>query len=566
MKKHSIILIAFAAFASIFTSCSNSGGVKFFPFADEDKERWGIVDADGEIIVEREWKSEPSLPSQGITYVKNKQGLYEFFTVEEKPEQIGEEYVSVTSFKEDLAVAVEPDQPISYINKKGEIAFTLEKNIVQAGIFNEGLARFEDNKGKWGYIDLDGKIVIEAEYDNAYPFSEGLACVVEKKGKDDDAKFTYSFISRSGDIAFTLDKGVECYATFSEGLVPVSDEGEFGYVNKTGEYIIKPEKDRDFAGNFKDGYAIVGEDGEYGVIDKDNKTIIRTKHTGEISYLMNGLAPIEDDEEYGFINLEEDEVIKPKYDKVLPFFNDLTIVKDRDYIFINKEGEQVTETELEYVPIFSITKQYYGKLYEIAQSDFLDLEAISKALVKDIHIKNDSIISAFDIDKTLGVDTIIKTFKISTDDISSYAEEFKLIKDKKYTDEIDANIYINFTDDCKKPIRKLVGDYWYSYYETTGYEINDESFAKQIEFFISCKGKAEEKKDKIIKALETELVAKGFKSENKISADETEVTEEEDYPYGSSNSSEVYEFTYKGKKSVTLEISSYGTILMKVFL
>jgi hypothetical protein len=35
---------------------------------------------------------------------------------------------------------------------------------------------------RWGYVDVMGRLVIEALYDNARPFSEGLAAV-ERDGK-----------------------------------------------------------------------------------------------------------------------------------------------------------------------------------------------------------------------------------------------------------------------------------------------------------------------------------------------------------------------------------------------
>ncbi len=75
---------------------------------------------------------------------------------------------------------------IPYAQKDKYGYFDLEGKIVInpqfefATVFREGLAlvRTTGEKGKWGYIDKDGKFVINATYKNATVFQEGLAWVV----------------------------------------------------------------------------------------------------------------------------------------------------------------------------------------------------------------------------------------------------------------------------------------------------------------------------------------------------------------------------------------------------
>ena len=50
---------------------------------------------------------------------------------------------------------------------------------------------------KYGFIDKSGKMVIEPQFDNAEPFSEGLA-QVEKDGK-------LGFIDKSGKVVEKID-------------------------------------------------------------------------------------------------------------------------------------------------------------------------------------------------------------------------------------------------------------------------------------------------------------------------------------------------------------------------
>jgi len=46
----------------------------------------------------------------------------------------------------------------------------------QLGSYSEGLARTEI-RGKWGYVDPEGKLIIAPKFDYAWDFAEGLAAV-----------------------------------------------------------------------------------------------------------------------------------------------------------------------------------------------------------------------------------------------------------------------------------------------------------------------------------------------------------------------------------------------------
>lgn len=99
--------------------------------------------------------------------------------------------------------------------------------------FHEGLAAVQRN-GLWGYIDTEGNEIIPCiykgtEYGNyAFPFSEGMAVIIDKDGK-------------------------------------------YGYINKKGEMIVKPQFEE--AGNFSEGVASVFSDGKLNFIGKDGKYV-----------------------------------------------------------------------------------------------------------------------------------------------------------------------------------------------------------------------------------------------------------------------------------------------------
>jgi hypothetical protein len=85
--------------------------------------------------------------------------------------------------------------------------------------FSEGLAAVSIND-KWGYINKNGEFLIEPRFNEALPFTDGLA-FVKVGGYDADAV---------NDVV----GGFEA-------------EGKWGYINKAGSYIWSPQIDSDAA-------------------------------------------------------------------------------------------------------------------------------------------------------------------------------------------------------------------------------------------------------------------------------------------------------------------------------
>ena len=108
--------------------------------------------------------------------------------------------------------------------------------------------------GKFGYVNSAGSIAIEARFDDAMPFSEGLAAV--RLGDPDDGKWGY--IDTAG--RFVIEPRFAGASFFSEGLaaVTVDDffDGKQGYIDRQGKIVIEPRFT--LAWPFVDGLAVVG--------------------------------------------------------------------------------------------------------------------------------------------------------------------------------------------------------------------------------------------------------------------------------------------------------------------
>ena len=87
----------------------------------------------------------------------------------------------------------------------------------EADVFHEGLARVRDDKGKFGFIDINGRVKIPCEWRFAGYFNEGLASVQGDNGK-------FGFIDKCGDIVIPC-KSLEP-SCFFEGLTQIKDNNE----------------------------------------------------------------------------------------------------------------------------------------------------------------------------------------------------------------------------------------------------------------------------------------------------------------------------------------------------
>ncbi|HEX7578228.1 MAG TPA: WG repeat-containing protein, partial [Verrucomicrobiae bacterium] len=133
-----------------------------------------------------------------------------------------------------------------FVNKSGETV--INPQFDRAEVFAEGLAPVK--MGRWGYVDASGKVVINPQFDKADVFSEGLAAV--KLGGGGPAPYDprpfapfggggrYGYINPEG--KFIINPQFDDAGPFSGGLAAVK-MGHWGFVDKTGKVVINPQFD-----------------------------------------------------------------------------------------------------------------------------------------------------------------------------------------------------------------------------------------------------------------------------------------------------------------------------------
>ena len=154
-----------------------------------------------------------------------------------------------------------------YFDLEGKIV--INPQFAFATAFREDLAlvRLSGDDGKWGYIDKKGKFVINATYKDATVFQDGLAWVVTDNAAP-------SAIDKDGKIKFTL-KQANDVKLFSEGLAGFSvkdttNNETWGFVDKSGISTVNPQF-FDIGDYSESKCAVKNKEGKWGFIDKSGK-------------------------------------------------------------------------------------------------------------------------------------------------------------------------------------------------------------------------------------------------------------------------------------------------------
>ena len=155
-----------------------------------------------------------------------------------------------------------------FIDKTGKVV--VPPQYQKAGEFREGLASLLTDTG-YGYIDVSGRFVIKPAYGVAEDFSDGLAAVVGPGTQP--GKRRRGYIDKTGKMVIDLGEGDDYYThSFSEGLAVYYRDRQAGYIDKMGKIVIEPRFDMAFP--FSEGLAQVRIGEKYGYIDKEGKMLI----------------------------------------------------------------------------------------------------------------------------------------------------------------------------------------------------------------------------------------------------------------------------------------------------
>lgn len=286
-------------------------------------------------------------------------------------------------FSEGMAcVMIQRGQMHTYINTNGKPAF--DKQFRNPRPFVNSVAAVENDEHKWGFMNVDGKIIIPMEYGDVSNFSEGFAVVsVDVTG---GGHYRMSYIDLNGKLMgvprfFSANPLSESYAaiklkdgnwqvlnryfTATSGLLPYEGVGEFheglarvrigeryGFIDTTGKLVIAMSDDW-CSERFSEGLCLIKRGGKFGYMDMQGRTVIPCQFTyAEDFSCSRAIASKSQPDENsgmitsrGIINHDGEWVVEEgKFDWIETFSEDLAVVSlDGKYGYANVNGRVVIE-------------------------------------------------------------------------------------------------------------------------------------------------------------------------------------------------------------------------------
>jgi hypothetical protein len=188
-------------------------------------QKWGYIDRMGKLVIPAQFDTAGDF-SDGLASVRIKGDPDKWGYIDKQGRYaIPPQFYSADNFQDGLApvmMLLHPGVKQGYIDPSGKWVIS-DSKFIAIREFSEGLAPVEVNIGtekrwnyKWGYIDKEGKWAIQPQFDEAFPFSDGMARVMVIKG---------------------------------------FDKKKFGFIDRTGKLDVEPVYDQ--ANDFRDGLAVV---------------------------------------------------------------------------------------------------------------------------------------------------------------------------------------------------------------------------------------------------------------------------------------------------------------------
>ena len=149
-------------------------------------------------------------------------------------------FIAARDFFKEGTAAVADTNGWFYIDTKGKKIIEPVMVEGQPDPFNDDLARFQAD-GKFGYFDKSGMIVIEAKFDKADPFSEGMAAVctgghyVTEEGKTRYVGGKWGYVDVNGELA--IEPVYSSATAFQDGKAKVKSGESTKYINKSGKTV-----------------------------------------------------------------------------------------------------------------------------------------------------------------------------------------------------------------------------------------------------------------------------------------------------------------------------------------
>lgn len=252
------------------------------------------------------------------------------------------EYVYATSFRDGIAFVVKEGGVPVAIDKNGVEQFQLP-DVQSVETYSDGMAAYSvlGRTGElWGFLGKNGVSEILPQYNAVSYFSEGLCAVMNSNA-------AWGYINRNAEqvVEFLYDNA----HPFTNGMAKIMLRGRWGVIDRKGRSVVPPRyNDID-----PDGDQFLVKKGKlWGWIDKNEKEVIPVQYTDAYPFRGGKLAAVKKGNKWGFIDRRGNFVLAPAYDFAFGFENGLAAVqRGNKYGFIDETGFFVIPPDYDQIPL-----------------------------------------------------------------------------------------------------------------------------------------------------------------------------------------------------------------------
>lgn len=212
--------------------------------------------------------------------------------------------------------------------------------------YEKDILKFEQN-GKYGLINFDGKLILNAEYDNIYAL-DGVEknIIIEKDGKKGLVNTSMGEVIIKPDYTeiSTLTK------TYENGYI-VAKDGKYGVISADAKVVFEPKYEGIKKVTSNGNYAVV-ENGKVKLVDSNGE--VKLEAGFDDVYEMNGdNVTVKTNNLFGVVHLDGTNVINSEYEELKYIYGDYYIAKKNGhYGIISVAGDTLvdfTYTAMEYI-------------------------------------------------------------------------------------------------------------------------------------------------------------------------------------------------------------------------
>ncbi len=220
-----------------------------------------------------------------------------------------------------------------YLRDSGQVLVEATYNF--ANEFVNGVGIVSDGQ-KWGAVGINGDVLIPCNYDEIH-FLENTG---NKILRIYHRKQQYGLIDTSGSV--TVRTMYDEIGGFNEGRLSVRREKWWGFADRRGIEVIPPRFRKVHA--FSEGMAAVQLGFKWGYIDKQGDVVIDFEYQ-RVGNFHDGLAWVSTSHGYGYIDKKGEMIIPGQFDQAFDFEDGLArVVMNGKYGLINLEGKFIVRS------------------------------------------------------------------------------------------------------------------------------------------------------------------------------------------------------------------------------